>query len=265
MFESSVFFIGMVEYNQFINALKGQFHTLNIILFLLLLTFILFKWNKRNQARLLAGFTFLLFLLFSTAYLPQYLVSRMESAFDPFDTSRYPHYHGMVYIHVLGAGYQEDRRLPADGKLSFMSLGRLAEGIRIGNLIDSSVLVVSGNIASGDVSMASVYKNAAAELGFDPGRIEVLETPGSTKDEAIAFVNTFGAESNLILVTDAVHMRRAMRFFRQQGIEPYPAPSNFVVKRDENPFALKWMPAAENLLLMDRVLREFFGSIKAAF
>jgi uncharacterized SAM-binding protein YcdF (DUF218 family) len=252
-----------MEHTQFFfNAVKAQFNTLNIILLLFLLAYIFHKRNRRVLSGVFAASAVIFFLLASTSYFPQYLVNRIESTFRPFDISDYSQHDGQVFVHVLGAGYTSDPRLPSSGQISLVSLSRLAEGLRICNLIDTSVLVVSGNVASGDVSMASVVRKAAIEMGFDSLRIELLETPGTTEEEAIAFVDRHGKQAKVIIVSDAVHMLRAKRFFKEHGIEAYPAPTNYLVKRDTNTFAMRWMPSVGNFVLMDRVLREFFGSIK---
>jgi uncharacterized SAM-binding protein YcdF (DUF218 family) len=254
-----------MEFNLFVNALKGQFNTLNFILLLFLLAFLFHKRNKRILSRVFVVAAIVFFLVASTSYLPQYIVNRMESAFVPFDISGYEPTGDSVFIHVLGAGYTADDRLPSPAKLSLISLGRLVEGVRICNMIDGSVLVVSGNIASGNVSMAYILRNAAIDMGLDSARIELLESPGTTEEEASAFVDRHGMQSKVIVVTDALHLPRAMKFFKEKGIEGYPAPTNYFIKKDDNPFALRWMPSVENFLLMDRVLREFFGTVKGWF
>ena len=157
-----------------------------------------------------------------------------------------------------------DERLPAQAQLSYATLGRLSEAIRIFNKLDNSVLVVSGNVASGDQSMAIVVKKAAISLGVDESRIEMLEDPSTTMEEARAFTSRYGTSSSVIIVTDALHMPRAIKFFEESGVIAHPAPTNYYAKVDDNPFAFRWMPSAENFLLMDRVLREFFGSVKGA-
>ncbi len=164
-----------------------------------------------------------------------------------------------------GGGYTSDSRLEANAKLSWPTLGRLTEAIRIARLFDNSILVLSGTIASGNETLASVERRAAILFGFDSTRIVTLETPGTTQEEAEAFVKYVGRNVNLILVTDALHLPLGMFFFRERGLNPYPAPTNFFIKMDENPFAFHWLPSVENMLLMDRVWREWLGSVKAYF
>lgn len=247
----------------FTNAIKGQFNSLNIVLFFVLAGSILW-WRNRKRIGvvfIITGVAF--FLLFSTAYLPRYLTSQLETQYLPFHFSEYPFAGDSTYIHVLGAGYTADEKLPASGQLSLFSLARLSEGLRIGTTLQGSILVVSGHIASGDSSLAWVYRNAAIELGFDSTRIDMLNKPATTLEEARAFLDRYGIKSRVIVVTDAIHMPRAITFYKHFGMNPFPAPTNFLIKSDNNPFSFGWIPSAENLLLMDRILREWAGLIKA--
>lgn len=246
----------------FFNALKGQVNSLNLIILLSVLAFLFYRTHRRRAGTVLTFFTVALFILFSTNYLPGYLIGRLESQHQTFvigSVNAGDH----IFIHVLGGGYNLDQKLPALGQLSLGSLGRLCEGIRIHKLLKKSTLVVSGNIASGDASMASVIRKAAISLGVDSLRIEMLEAPATTREEAQVFAERFGSRANVIVVTDAVHMPRAMKFFEEEGIRATAAPTNYLIKKDDNPFDLKWLPSVENFLLMDRVWREFFGSVKA--
>lgn len=245
-----------------LNSLKGQVNTLNILLVFFAAAFVLFRLGKRKSASVFSIITLLAFILTSTAYLPYYLVGRLESKYLPFSVRNFPVQNEVVFVHVLGGGYTSDSRLPAQAQLSSYSLGRLAEGLRICNSLENHKLIFSGHVASGDQSMASVMKDAAIFLGADPSKIELLEQASTTKEEVMHFVEKYGRDVSLIVVTDGVHMPRAMSFFEEEGVTGYPAPTNFLVKQDRDSYSLGWIPSAENLLLMDRVLRETLGFLK---
>ncbi len=184
----------------FFNALKGQVNSLNLIILLSVLAFLFYRTHRRRAGTVLTFFTVALFILFSTNYLPGYLIGRLESQYQTFDTGS-RNSGDRIFIHVLGGGYNLDQRLPAQGQLSLGSLGRLSEGIRIHNLLKKSTMVFSGNIASGDASMASVIRKAAISLGVDSLRIEMLEEPATTREEAQVFAEKFGSSSNAFLST----------------------------------------------------------------
>lgn len=245
-----------------LNVFKGQFTSLNFLLLLFLLAAVLHKMKYGRCSRVLFLSAVLFFIITSTGFLPRYLVNNIESNYPPFTEAGYHADHDTIYIHALGGGYISDPRLEATGQLSQVSLGRLTEALRIAHLYDKSILVLSGPAISGKRSIAWVEKRAAVLLGFDSARIFMLEDPATTQEEAYAFVKKFGRAAPPILVTDAIHMSRAVRFFNEQGIDPFPAPTNYLVKNDDNSVYLEWIPSVENFQLMDRVYREWLGSLK---
>jgi uncharacterized SAM-binding protein YcdF (DUF218 family) len=245
-----------------LNALKGQFNTLNFFLLLLIAGFLFLKFNCQKRAKLCWLMAFLFLTITSTGYLPGYLTKNVESSYSVFGFALLPNRGDTVFIHVLGGGYTLDKRLPANSQLSWTSLGRLTEAMRIARHYENSILVVSGNIASGDNTLAQVGKQAAINLGFDSTRIATLNEPATTQAEAEAFVKQFGKQAKLILVTDAIHLPRAMKIFKSLGVDPIPAPANFLIKIDNNPINMMWMPSIDNMQLMDRIFREWLGSLK---
>jgi uncharacterized SAM-binding protein YcdF (DUF218 family) len=249
----------------FLNGLKGQVNTLNIVLVLLASALVVKLFKRPRLAVMMLAFAFVIFVLTSTAYLPHYLVSRVESQYLPLDVAQYSSGAEEVLIHVLGGGYDYDERLPAHEQLSHISLGRLIEGLRISKQIENSKLIFSGWRVSGSESMALVMMRAAVSLGVDRGRIELLQDAKDTKEEVQHLVEKHGTDVNLILVTDAVHMPRAMKFYEEKGLKPHAAPTNYLVLQNENPYKFKWIPSADNILLMDRIVREFLGMLKGKF
>ncbi len=149
----------------FFNALKGQLNSLNLILLLLIVGFIFQRVQKKRLAKIFYAISFMFFVLTSTYYFPAYIVKKIESSYSPFKASHYPHSAEKVYVHALGGGYISDSRLEANAKLSWPTLGRLTEAIRIARLFDNSILVLSGTIASGNETLASVERRAAILCG----------------------------------------------------------------------------------------------------
>lgn len=251
-----------LEVSLFFSALKGQVNALNLVLLTGIMSFVFHRLKRRRTATILGLLCISLFLLFSTRYLPGYLVKNLEETYSAFQADQHKIKSGRVYIHVLGGGYTVDKRLPPLEQISQVGVDRLAEAVRIYHIYDSSVLVVSGNITNGNESVASVMRKSAISLGVDAGRIRMLEGPRNTLEEAKAFAQLFGRSVPVVLVTDAVHMPRAVAFFKASGVDPIPAPANYLVKERSDAFTFDWVPSAENFLLMDRVLREYLGLLK---
>ncbi len=244
--------------------LKGLFTVLNLLMFLLLLAGVAAKFKKRKVSTRLIIVTALLFLVTATAYLPQYLARQLERQYQPLNPASIKGKPGKIYIHLLGSGYALDKRLPATAQLATVAQCRLVEAIRVYRQLDSSVLVCSAGSLLQKETQAAVARKAAILLGVDSTRIITLDTPSTTKEEAAALAERVGAKANIIIVTDALHMPRAFKLFKQQGFAPIAAPANFKIVEAENELGLKWWPGIGNMGLMDVVLHEYFGNIKAA-
>ena len=62
------------------------------------------------------------------------------------------------------------------------------------------------------------------------------------------------------MVTSALHMPRAMAIFRKQGMEPIPAPTDYVVKVREGGVRLgMFIPSAGALEKVGRAIHEYLG------
>lgn len=247
----------------FLFSLKQQVSLLSLLCFLGLLG----AWGLYRKRKRLSRVSFLLFIVFfflsSTAYVPRFLVGKIEQRYPVFRfesfTSNYP----TTLIHVLGSGYNDDDRLPPNAKLALSSLGRLIEGIRIHKMLPGSRIVCSGNgLMVGSSTQAEITRNAAMQIGADSASTVMLKTPATTAEEAHDLLKSAGTRINLILVTDALHMPRAMRFFTANGFNPMPAPTNYRVPKGGRAPMFQWLPKLENLELSDLLLHEYLGYIK---
>ena len=222
------------------------------------------NFQKKKLSIRLTIATILLFLVTATAYLPQYLARQLEGQYQPLNPATLQNQPGKIYIHLLGSGFALDKRLPATAQLATVAHCRLIEAIRVFRQLDSSVLVCSAGSSLHKETQAAVARKAAILLGVDSTRIITLDTPSTTQEEAAALAARVGAKAHIIVVTDALHMPRAIKLFTQQGCSPVAAPTNFKALEAENDLGLKWWPGIGNLGLMDAVLHEYIGNIKAA-
>ncbi len=246
--------------------LKGQATILNGLFFLIILVLIFRRYKKNKTANVLAAITVIIFLLSSTAYLPDHLTRKLERQYPALNSAAAVNIKGKVYVHVLGSGYSNDKSVPATSQIGPAATGRVIEGIRVFKMFDSAVLVTSGNAmhAINEATQAQVTKNAAIVLGVPAYKIETLDTPSTTKEEAQAFVDKFGRGASVIVVTDAMHMPRAIKMFKAAGLSPIAAPTNYKVPDLNFDGAFAWWPALKNITLTDLLLHEYLGSIKAA-
>jgi uncharacterized SAM-binding protein YcdF (DUF218 family) len=232
---------------------------LTIFWLLLILNGVLYLLKRKKATRWLFFITVAWFLIISTKFIPDLLVSRLENQYSPLVKIDAANFTSPVYIMVLGAGYSDDKKLNPTDRLSVTALGRVVEGIRLYRLIPGSKLIFSGFSGRLSVSQAEVSVAAAISLGVSHSDIKSLTTTRTTYDEAHTFFSSFGNNSSLILVTDAIHMPRAVRLFKDAGVDPVPAPTNHIIKRGSAKSPFTWMPSSENIRNLDAAVHEYAG------
>lgn len=241
-----------------------QANIISLLTWLLILAYLLYRYKKRNAAVGVLIFGVVLFYAFSTAWLPRYLAYRMETKYPPLKTPPAFSNGEKIYIHLLGSGYQTDKRLPATAKLGLIAQGRFLEALRLYQDIPNSQLVCSADGPGGTETQAMVARAAAIEMGADSARILALSTPSTTKEEAQELAKAVGTGARVIVVTDAIHMPRAIKFFTEAGFSPMAAPTNFRALNGSVGVPHKWWPSEENIYITNRLLHEYFAWIKAA-
>jgi uncharacterized SAM-binding protein YcdF (DUF218 family) len=123
-------------------------------------------------------------------------------------------------IVVLGAGAS------ADGVMSHQSLRRLVGGLRLYHRGLAPRLIVMGPGNRGERLEAELRADLARDLGV-PSSALVVEGHGlTTRHEAALAARRVRASGGrrVLLVTGALHMRRAAVLFEREGLEVVPAP-----------------------------------------
>ena len=182
-------------------------------------------------------------LLFVASYAPlsNQLISLFESRVPQYQQGGVP----VDYIAVLGSWHQSVTTQPITSELKPSGVIRLTEGIRIYRMNPGSKLIFTGfrGIPEDQVSYPEKLGELAIALGVPAEDIIVLNGPQDTQEEAQLIARKF-ADSSLVLVTTALHMPRALTLFHAAGLEPVPAPTDYVAK----PFKSWWVfPSAETL------------------
>lgn len=180
-------------------------------------------------------------------------LERQYTAFLPVDKP-------IDYVMVLGSGHVVDDQIPPTSELSRTALMRLSEGIRIQRIYPGSKLILSGYSGGSEVSNARMMAKVALALGVSKSDIVLLETAKDTWEEArqaAAFVQ----RKELVLVTSASHMERALNEFHSAGLKPYPAPTNYLAQNEIDQFWNKYMPKAIYLEQTERYWHETLGRL----
>jgi uncharacterized SAM-binding protein YcdF (DUF218 family) len=202
--------------------------------------------------------------LSSISPLPIWMARNLERKYPVVDPSKITD-DKPVLILVLGGGYSFAPDLNPGNQLSLPAQSRIAEAIRLYRQIPGSKIVCSGSSVRGLPSQAETTALAALESGVPPSDTLTIKTPTDTFEEAQAFKHRFDNRYNVILVTSAVHMKRALLTFEKFGMTPIPAPSNFLVRIDPNKNPYHFKPSAEKIKMMDRALHEYLGLVELWF
>jgi uncharacterized SAM-binding protein YcdF (DUF218 family) len=104
----------------------------------------------------------------------------------------------------------------------------------------------------------------AESWGLDPERLVVQEEPLNTAQEAEAMASRIQGQEQIILVTSAYHMPRAMQLFQAKGLEVVPAPTGHLVDPGRKQKHIgHQLPQAGYLELAQTALWERLGQVWA--
>ncbi|WP_386033843.1 ElyC/SanA/YdcF family protein [Thalassotalea euphylliae] len=185
------------------------------------------------------------------------LMHPIENSYETFSRSSTP----VNYIIVLGCGHTTNYEMPALTQLKDCSLRRLIEGVRISKLHPEAKIITSGFAFHDEVTNAVKVKQAAIELGVPRSKIITEPFPKDTREEAQLIAPRVIGQ-NVVLVTDASHMPRAMKYFELEGVKAIPAPTGFRIKNINEP--LHWshfVPVTGNLEKTSNAWYESMGRL----
>jgi len=150
------------------------------------------------------------------------------------------------------AGYAgRDDEMPLSSYVNDASAIRILEAVRIFLLKPGRKIIVSGNE---DVPV--IMKDVLVSLGIPAERIEIEGRSSSTFDSAMNLSKKLKSK-RIILVTSAGHMFRSILVFRNFGMHPIPAPTDFSTRR--NILATGYFPSPLYLKLSDLAVHEYVG------
>ncbi|GHE83664.1 ElyC/SanA/YdcF family protein [Thalassotalea profundi] len=229
---------------------------LSVALLLLLVALILFRKKPAMSFKcLIAGF--ILLLTISLSPISDRIMRPIETQYSAFTHSKAP----VDYIIILGCGHRTDNTMPITSQLKACSLERLIEGIRILNIHPEATLITSGAAHDDVVANAEKVKQAALLLGVNNSKILVEPFAKDTEEEAELIAPRVKGK-NVVLVTNADHMPRAMSYFNQQGVNAIAAPASPWVKgfHDEKGWGY-YVPNTKSLAQTTRAWYEYVGQL----
>jgi uncharacterized SAM-binding protein YcdF (DUF218 family) len=172
-----------------------------------------------------------------------------EHAYQPLNVTSSLDGNQPALIIVLGTGFNPDPELPPNSQVSSTFHSRLLEGIRILRQHPNSRLLVS---IAGDADAEtkhSFFDQMIELLQLDPSRVSIMTEAASTADEADEAARQRKNEQ-IVVVSSAGHMMRAMEIFEDKGLEPVAAPSEFWFPRAGSPgdkIWPRWIPSTNGI------------------
>jgi len=222
---------------------------------------LLIAGRRRGGRRLVIAAVLLLFAAGNnwTAYS---LVRSLENDYPSRPVAELPEADAIV---VLGGGLDlpyPPRRHPhlisgSDRLLHALRLYRAGKAPR--------VLLTGGNVfPQPGLHSEAYYARELLELWGVPESAMVLETESRNTIQNAEYSARILAERgwrDVLLVTSATHMHRAVLAFRSAGVDVTPAPTDFLAVDAAAPEALSWIPNAGALTGTTHALHEYLGRL----
>jgi uncharacterized SAM-binding protein YcdF (DUF218 family) len=188
------------------------------------------------------------------------LVDRMESAYPPVSPEQSPTAGAIV---VLGGGV--DPPAPPRHWMDLSSSAdRVLHAARLYRAGKAPWVIVSGGNPWGaaDESEAEAMASLLEEWGVPRTAILLDLQSRNTWQNALAVRELLARHDlrDVLLVTSALHMRRALETFRRMGIDADPAPTDYDVWHAPASELLSWLPDARVLERVSLALKELLGT-----
>jgi uncharacterized SAM-binding protein YcdF (DUF218 family) len=202
-------------------------------LFLLTLAF---AWRRRWRAALATAVPTIILFVFGSTDAPGFFMRELERPYADVDLAALPKADAIV---LLGGGVQPARFEVADMHLT-ASGDRVIMAIELSRLGKAPVLVLGGSVAKfpdRDIQESETVKAWLVDRKLVQGEVIALPGCADTHDEAL-FTKQLVQErgwQQVLLVTSACHMRRAVGTFRTAGVSVIPAPCNFMTELSHAP------------------------------
>lgn len=227
------------------------------ILFQLLAVWLIRTYRWRAGAVVLLTGVVMLWAC-STPKFSNYIQAGLESRFPPVSAQDAA---GAEAIVVLGGGIGDLRG--SSGVLDFgEAVDRIFQGGKLYLAGKAPLILVSGGGAADDEVEADVMASILGDLGV-PQEVILRESKSrSTRQNALqakVLLEQRGIK-RVLLVTSAFHMRRALAAFREVGLEPIAAATDYRYEDTPSEYPiLDWLPDAEALYRTTVALREHLG------
>ena len=249
----------MIEIARFITPF---FAPLSMGLLCVLLGFFCLLLRRQKTALLALTFGLGIFIFFGYGLTTRQQLHDLERQYPPLAIKQIPSEirQKIQYVVVLGSSHTTDPGIPETGQIGGSSLYRLVEGISIQRQLPQTKLVISGGVNQNSRPNALVVSRVAELIGVNATEMIIEDRPRDTFEEA-KLLQPLLVGTTFILVTSAAHMARAMKLFQDSGMKPIAAPTDFILKDNQQLTPEDILPSCGNLGISKRVIYEWLGTL----
>ncbi|SEA41868.1 YdcF family protein [Alkalimonas amylolytica] len=233
--------------------LKSLLMPLPLLLLWLLLAAVLCTFKRKAGLWLLFPAIVALWLGSSSA-VTERLAARLELRYPTYQSSA-----GVDNIIVLGCYHSDYTYLPLSSRLAECSLARLTEAIMLWHQHPEARLIVSGHLTGLSGNHTQLAADFAIALGVHEHKILRLTEPTNTQQEAASAAPLLVDQRN-VLVTSAIHMPRAKRWFDYYGANVTAAPAHYQVRRPVAEHGIAgYLPSPQGIRTLTLAHYEYLG------
>lgn len=237
-------------------------YPLGLTLLLLLLGVLFTLIGRRRFGIILAFLAAVLLYVSSIPATAHFLARTLESRYE--QARSYPRVPAIVLLGGAGVPSLPPRRYPETNQ----NADRIMHAARLHRQGYARYIIATGGkntvIKDFEGSEAEINASLLRELfGIAPGDIIVEKESKNTREHGPA-VREIMEKKNLplevIVVTSALHMPRALKVFERAGFKVHPAPTDFRADETLQRKAMNFMPQASSLAQTTAVLHEYYGT-----
>jgi len=223
----------------------------NIIIILFFLGIILFFTFKRfkNIGRIFLIVSACFYVFFGTGPVSFWLLGKLEYQYPYLKNADLVQ--DVAYIVVLSGYADNDINIPLSSRVNSSCAFRLMEALKLQKEIPGTKIIISGS-----ERISGVMKEVVISLGVDQ-RTVITENHSFSTFENAKNISKIIGNQRFILVTSAGHMPRSMMVFKKAGMDPIPAPTDYLTFK--NYMAISYLPSPLHLMNSDLAVHEYIG------
>ena len=232
--------------------------TLFIFIFLLLSTF-LGIINYRKSSFFIFLIVIISFIVVGDGLFPAYLLNKLQK---PYKQTSHINWKKNNTLVLLGAGTS---KVPKSNiiKPSILAFSRIVETAKLYReckTISAScdILVSGGDALNNSKPEAMVYRDTLLSLGINPNDIKLESNSKNTYQNAkfTSYLLKKQASEQILLITSALSIKRALLYFSYFNIRPIPIAADFVT------IPISKLPLGYNFAMSDFAVHEYLGIIR---